>query len=84
MIPVNNSTGNITPARIPIFKLSPILLDTIPTRVGPPEHPRSPPSAKSANMAVPPFGRAAAALLKEPGHIIPTESPQTAQATRLS
>lgn len=58
-------------------------LDTAPTTVGPPEHPRSPPRARNANMAVPPFGIAADALLKVPGHMIPTESPQTAQAARL-
>ena len=29
-------------------------LETNPTRVGPPEHPTSPPSASKANMAVPP------------------------------
>ncbi len=33
-------------------------------------------------MAVPPFGRAAAALLNVPGHIMPTDRPQTAQAIR--
>lgn len=73
----------MTPAKIPIFRLPPVTLDTIPTRVGPPEQPRSPPKASSANMAVPPFGRDEDALLKVPGHIIPTESPETAQAKRL-
>ena len=68
----------------PHFRLSPKALDTAPTTVGPPEHPRSPPRARNANMAVPPFGIAAAALLKLPGHIIPTERPHTAQAARLN
>ena len=53
--------------------------DTNPTSVGPPEHPRSPASAKRANMAVPPFLMAALPLLNVPGHIIPTEKPVTAQ-----
>ena len=35
-------------------------------------------------MAVPPPGSAAAALLKVPGHTMPTESPQRAQQTRFS
>lgn len=59
-------------------------LDTIPTKVGPPEQPTSPPKASSANKAVPPFGREADALLKVPGHMIPTDNPQTAQASRLT
>jgi hypothetical protein len=33
-------------------------------------------------MAVPPFRISAAALLKLPGHMIPTDNPQTAQPTR--
>ena len=40
--------------------------------------------ANKANNAVPPFGKAFAALLNVPGHIIPTERPQTAHATRLN
>ena len=71
------------PASTPIFKLSPNAPDTIPTSVGPPEHPTSPPNASRANNAVPPFGRAADALLKVPGHMMPTDNPQIAQAIRL-
>lgn len=58
--------------------------DTIPTNVGPPEQPISPPNANKANIAVPPLGKAADALLKVPGHAIPTDSPQTAQAIRFN
>lgn len=72
------------PAKTPAFRFSPNTPDTMPTSVGPPEQPISPPRANNANMAVPPFGKAADALLKVPGHIIPTDSPQTAQAIRLS
>lgn len=84
MIPVSKSTGKIMPAKTPVLRLSPNTPDTIPTSVGPPEQPTSPPKANSANIAVPPFGKAADALLNVPGHMIPTDSPQTAQATRLS
>ena len=73
MTPISSNTGKIIPAKIPI-----------PTNVGPPEQPISPPNASNANMAVPPLGKAADALLKVPGHMIPTESPQTAQAIRFN
>ena len=80
---MSSSTGKIIPAKIPIFRLSPSVPDTIPTNVGPPEQPISPPNANNANRAVPPLGKTADALLKIPGHMIPTDSPQTAQAIRL-
>ena len=83
MIPSSNKIGNITPARIPFFRLSPATLDTMPTSVGPPEQPTSPPSASMANIAVPPLGKDADALLKVPGHIIPTDNPHSAQQIRL-
>lgn len=59
MTPISSKTGKIIPAKIPIFKLSPKAPDTIPTNVGPPEQPISPPNASNANMAVPPLGKAA-------------------------
>lgn len=76
--------GKTIPARMPVFKLSFHALDTMPTRVGPAEHPTSPPKASIANSAVPPRGMTDAALLKVPGQKMPTESPHTAQPTRLS
>ena len=79
MMQRNSNSGKITAARIPVFKLSWKQLEIIPTKVGPPEQPKSPPRAKKANMAVPPLGTAAEALLKVPGQRIPTESPQRAQ-----
>ena len=82
--PQSSSIGNTSPARSPSFKLSPSRPDTIPTKVGPTEQPISPPNASSANRAVPPFGIAADALLKVPGHRIPTDRPLTAQAIKLS
>ena len=42
-------------------------------------HPISPESAKSANIAVPPWGKTFAARLYTPGHSMPTEKPQTPQ-----
>lgn len=58
-------------------------LETNPENVGPIEHPISPARASKANIAVPPYRIEAAALLKVPGHIMPTDNPQIAQNTRL-
>lgn len=55
----------------------------MPTNVGPDEQPRSPASANSANIAVPPRRNDAAARLNDPSHMMPTEKPQTAQPIRL-
>ena len=83
-IPISNNIGKIHPTKIPIFRLSSNNPDIIPTNVGPPEQPKSPPSANNANIAVPPLGKADDALLKVPGHIIPTEKPQIAHAIRFN
>ena len=77
-IPTSKKTGAMIPARIPIL-IVPAALDTKPTKVGPPEHPRSPANASIAKSKVPPLRNAADALLKVPGHIIPTEKPQIPQ-----
>ena len=69
-------------ARSPMVMFPPLVLDTIPTSVGPDEQPKSPASAKNANMAVPPPGRDAADMLKVPGQKIPTEKPKVPQAKR--
>ena len=66
---------------MPSFKLFDICPVTKPTSVGPPEQPTSPANARRANMAVPPFFKVADALLKVPGHIMPTDKPQIAQPT---
>ena len=70
------------PAKIPFFRSSEAKPVTKPTSVGPPEQPTSPASASRANMAVPPFRSAADALLKVPGHMIPTDSPHKEQPIR--
>lgn len=77
--PANNNTGKTIAVNIPRRRLPENALETNPTRVGPPEHPKSPASASIANRTVPPLFMAADALLKVPGHIIPTENPQIAQ-----
>ena len=51
----------------------------MPTKVGPPEQPKSPARASRANSAVPPPRMEAVAMLKVPGHMMPTDSPQSPQ-----
>ena len=72
------------PHKMPMCRLSWKALAAKPTTVGPPLQPKSPARASSAKRAVPPFGIAALAILKLPGHIIPTESPQKPQPSRLN
>ena len=48
-----------------------------PTADGPAAHPRSPAKERKANMAVLAPGHLNVARLKTPGHIIPTENPQS-------
>ena len=81
---IKRNTGNTTAASIPVFRLLLNILDTMPVSEGPAEHPRSPPRASSANITVPPLRSAADALLKLPGHIIPTERPHIAQPARFN
>ena len=50
-----------------------------PTIAGLTVAPKSPDKAKNANIAVPPLGHFCAEILIVPGHIIPTEAPQSAQ-----
>ena len=76
---MRNRIGKMIADKMPTFKLSPKWLETIPTRVGPLEQPKSPANAISANIAVPPPRMEAEALLKDPGHKIPTDSPHNAQ-----
>lgn len=53
----------------------------MPTKVGPPEQPMSPPSASIAKRAVPPVGMDFEARENVPGQRIPTEKPQIPQPT---
>jgi len=55
---MSSSIGKIMPDKIPIFRLSPNAPDTIPTNVGPPEQPISPP--KDGNFGRYYFSSAAA------------------------
>ena len=77
------TAGNTMAVKMPVF-MPPGREEAKPTRVGPAEQPRSPPNASRANMAVPPARREAEALLKVPGHMIPTEKPHSPQPARLS
>ncbi len=74
--------GNTVAASRPIFRLPPASSETFPTIAGLAIPPKSPAKAKNANIAVPPFGQFLVDMLIEPGHIIPTEKPQTAQPIR--
>jgi len=47
--------------------------------VGPEEQPKSPARARKANIAVPPPRMEADAILKVPGHMIPTDRPHIPQ-----
>ena len=78
-MPSSISTGNTIAANIPFFRSSEAMPDTIPATVGPDEQPISPASASRAKRAVPPFLIQADAILKVPGHIIPTDRPHNAQ-----
>lgn len=73
--------GNIDAQRSPIFKLLSNAPDTCPTIIGPNMPPKSPASAKKANMAVPPFGHFCDEILIDPGHITPTVKPHKEQPT---
>ena len=82
-IHILNNTGKITAAKIPVCNCPVVELVTKPTKVGPPEHPKSPAKASKANIVVPPVRREAAAVLNVPGHIIPTDNPVRAQPNKL-
>lgn len=53
---------------------------TVPAKVGPLAHPRSPAKARRANINVPPFLIPDEARLNVPGQNIPTEKPAKPQA----
>ena len=74
----------MVPIRIPFRRLSPKVLAAKPTTAGPPLQPKSPASASRAKSVVPPLGIEALAILKLPGHIIPTDNPQIPHPIRLN
>ena len=65
----NAAAGKITADRMPPFSAKPplILPETNPISPGPLAHPISPASASTANIDVPPCGRARVARLSVPG-----------------
>ena len=77
-----NMTGNMVATSNPVFRLPPAISEILPTIVGLAVAPRSPAKAKNANIAVPPFGHFCEDRLIEPGHIMPTAKPQSAQPVR--
>ena len=84
IIPRISRIGKIIAAIMPILRLSLIRLDTVPTTVGPIEHPTSPASAKKANIAVPPLLILADDMLNVPGQRIPTARPHRPHPIRLN
>lgn len=77
--PANNRIGKTDAHNIPRPRLLSISPENMPTNVGPPEQPISPPSASIAKSAVPPVGMDFDAMEKVPGQRIPTEKPQIPQ-----
>ena len=71
--------GKTHPASIPAFMLSPAFCVITPMAAGPIDAPKSPAIARNANNPVPPKGILPDAILMEPGHMMPTENPQTIQ-----
>ena len=78
------SSGNATPTASPAASRPPAALAARPTTVGPAVQPRSPARAMRANIAVPPPGSAATAVLQVPGQKMPTEKPHSAQPMSAS
>lgn len=77
--PHTSITGKTVAASNPVFKLPPVISARLPTTVGLTIAPVSPANARKANIAVPPLGHFCEEMLIEPGHIIPTPKPQSAQ-----
>ena len=84
MSPKIKTVGNKTAKSNPVFKSPPAASAIPPTIVGPAAAPKSPASAKNANIAVPPRGHFCEERLIVPGHIMPTASPQRAHPIRPS
>ena len=76
------TTGKTTAKSKPVFRLPPTASAIEPTIVGHIVAPKSPASAKKANIAVPPLGQVFEEIQIVPGHIMPTASPQRAQPIR--
>ena len=77
--PAASAAGKTTAASRPFFRSPPARSATNPTDMGPMVPPRSPASARKANIAVPPAGQMREAMLMVPGHMMPTEKPHRAQ-----
>ena len=84
IIPRINRIGKIIAAIMPVLRLSLNRLDTVPTTVGPIEHPTSPANAKNANIAVQPLLIFADDMLNVPGQRIPTAKPHRPHPSKLN
>ena len=74
--------GKIMETANPTRKSSLNTADTCPARDGPIRQPKSPAKASIPNIKTPPWGSFFAAILNEPGHIMPAPIPQRAQPNR--
>lgn len=75
---ISITTGKTAAKAKPYFISDPNVSAILPASEGPEVHHVSPARASIANIDVPPSGIAALAILKVPGHIIPTARPQSA------
>ena len=76
------TVGNKVAKSKPVLRLPPTASAIPPTIAGLTVAPKSPANARKANIAVPPFGHFCEEMQIVPGHIIPTDNPQSAQLTR--
>ena len=76
---ITSITGKTVAASKPVFRFPPAISERLPTIAGLIIAPESPAKARNANIAVPPFGQCSEDMLIEPGHIMPTAKPQSAQ-----
>lgn len=81
-IDITSTIGKIQAANIPAFRLLFAVCVIYPIMYGPIEPPISPAIASSANIDVPPRGIFTEVMLIVPGHIMPTEKPQSMQPIR--
>lgn len=77
--PNTSTIGNTVATSNPVLRLPFAISERLPTMAGLTIAPKSPAKAKKANIAVPPLGQCLEDMLIEPGHIIPTPKPQSAQ-----
>ena len=80
--PTTSMHGKTVAASNPVLRFPPAISERLPTIAGLTIAPVSPANAKNANIAVPPLGHFCEDMLIDPGHIIPTAKPHSAQPAR--